>query len=139
MTPQERQLVDDLFDRLAKVESAPRDGDASQAIQDGLRKAPNAIYALVQTVLVQDEALKRAAARIQELEQAPAPEQTAPINNWTLGKPGSTSRKSSSAVTIISGRGRVKNCPRNTRKEAETADSNPNRWAHRSGERPDGG
>ena len=25
MTPQERQLVDDLFDRLAKVESAPRD------------------------------------------------------------------------------------------------------------------
>jgi len=76
MTPQERQLVDDLFDRLAKVESTPRDGDASQAIQDGLRKAPNAIYALVQTVLVQDEALKRAAARIQELEQAPAPEQT---------------------------------------------------------------
>jgi uncharacterized protein len=76
MTPQERQLVDDLFDRLAKVESAPRDADASAAIQDGLRKAPNAIYALVQTVLVQDEALKRAAARIQELEQAHAPEQT---------------------------------------------------------------
>ena len=76
MTPQERQLVDDLFDRLAKVEGAPRDGDASQAIQDGLRKAPNAIYALVQTVLVQDEALKRADARIQELEQqAHAPEQ----------------------------------------------------------------
>jgi uncharacterized protein len=75
MTPQERQLVDDLFDRLAKVESAPRDGDASAAIADGLRKAPNAIYALVQTVLVQDEALKRAAARIQELEQAPAPDQ----------------------------------------------------------------
>ncbi len=76
MTPQERQLLDDLFDRLAKVENAPRDADASAAIQDGLRKAPNAIYALVQTVLVQDEALKRAAARIQELEQAHAPEQT---------------------------------------------------------------
>jgi hypothetical protein len=75
MTPQERQLVDDLFDRLAKVESAPRDPDAGSAIQDGLRKAPNAIYALVQTVLVQDEALKRAATRIQELEQAHAPEQ----------------------------------------------------------------
>jgi len=75
MTPQERQLVDDLFDRLAKVESAPRDPDAIAAMQDGLRKAPNAIYALVQTVLVQDEALKRANARIQELEQAHAPEQ----------------------------------------------------------------
>lgn len=75
MTPQERQLVDDLFDRLAKVESAPRDGDATSAIQEGLRKAPNAIYALVQTVLVQDEALKRAATRIQELEQPHAPQQ----------------------------------------------------------------
>jgi uncharacterized protein len=75
MTPQERQMVDDLFDRLAKVESAPRDPDAIAVMQDGLRKAPNAIYALVQTVLVQDEALKRANARIQELEQAHAPEQ----------------------------------------------------------------
>jgi hypothetical protein len=75
MTPQERQLVDDLFDRLAKVESAPRDPDAVAAMQEGLRKAPNAIYALVQTVLVQDEALKRANARIQELEQAHTGEQ----------------------------------------------------------------
>jgi hypothetical protein len=75
MTPQERQLVDDLFDRLAKVEDAPRDSDATAAIQDGLRKAPNALYVLVQTVLLQDEALKRAGARIQELEQAHAPEQ----------------------------------------------------------------
>ena len=68
MTPQERQLVDDLFDRLSKVESAPRDPDAIAAISEGLRKAPNAVYALVQTVLLQDEALKRANARIQELE-----------------------------------------------------------------------
>jgi uncharacterized protein len=68
MTPQERQLVDDLFDRLAKLEDAPRDPDAERAIIDGLRRAPNAPYALVQTVLVQDEALKRANARIQELE-----------------------------------------------------------------------
>jgi hypothetical protein len=68
MTPQERQLVDDLFDRLSKVESAPRDPEAADAITQGLRKAPNALYALVQTVLLQDEALKRAHTRIQELE-----------------------------------------------------------------------
>ncbi|MEA2838221.1 MAG: uncharacterized protein QOD89_2771 [Bradyrhizobium sp.] len=68
MTPQERQLVDDLFDRLAKLESAPRDPDATTAIAQGLRRAPNAVYALVQTTLLQDEALKRANARIQELE-----------------------------------------------------------------------
>ena len=68
MTPQERQLVDDLFDRLSKVESAPRDPDAAAAIAEGLRKAPSAVYALVQTVLLQDEALKRAHDRIQQLE-----------------------------------------------------------------------
>src|SRR3954447_1982822 len=68
MTPQERQLLDDLFDRLAKLENAPRDADAAAAISDGLRRAPNAVYALVQTTLLQDEALKRANARIQELE-----------------------------------------------------------------------
>jgi hypothetical protein len=75
MTPQERQLVDDLFDRLSKVESAPRDPDAAASIAQGLRAAPNAVYALVQTVLVQDEALKRADNRIQELEAGGAPAQ----------------------------------------------------------------
>src|SRR5829696_4218954 len=68
MTPQERQLIDDLFDRLAKLESAKRDPEAMLAIMQGLRNAPNAVYALVQTTLVQDEALKRADMRIQELE-----------------------------------------------------------------------
>jgi uncharacterized protein len=70
MTPQERQMVDDLFDRLAKMESAPRDPDATAAMAQGLRAAPNAVYALVQTVLVQDEALKQAHHRIEELEAA---------------------------------------------------------------------
>lgn len=76
MTPQERQLVDELFDKLARLETAPRDRDAERAIADGLSRAPNAVYALVQTALVQDEALKRADARIRELsgedEGAPA-------------------------------------------------------------------
>jgi hypothetical protein len=74
MTPQERQLIDDLFDRLSRLENSPRDPDAQGAIAQGLRTAPNAVYALVQTVLVQDEALKRAHERIQELEGG-APEQ----------------------------------------------------------------
>ena len=67
MTPQERQLVDELFDRLARLENAPRDGEAERAISEGLARAPHAIYPLVQTVLVQDEALRRADARIREL------------------------------------------------------------------------
>src|SRR5438552_14519942 len=68
MTPEERNLVIELFDRLATLEDAQRDPEAERLIRDGLRQAPNAPYALVQTVLVQDEALKRANARIRELE-----------------------------------------------------------------------
>jgi uncharacterized protein len=78
MTPQERQLVDDLFARLSKVEGTPRDPDATAAISQGLRTAPNALYALVQTVLVQDEALKQAHHHIEELEAAGSPEQQQP-------------------------------------------------------------
>jgi hypothetical protein len=75
MTPQERQMIDDLFDRLAKLETAPRDPEAEHAIIDGLRRAPNAAYALVQTALVQDEALKRADAKIRELSGEGQPQQ----------------------------------------------------------------
>src|SRR6516162_3632188 len=72
MTPEERKLVIELFDRLGTLEDAQRDAEAERLIRDGLRQAPNAPYALVQTVLVQDEALKRANARIEELEAAAA-------------------------------------------------------------------
>jgi hypothetical protein len=59
MTPQEQKLVNELSDRLGKLESNPRD----HIIADGLRRAPHAVYTLVQTALVQDEALKHANAR----------------------------------------------------------------------------
>lgn len=68
MTPQEAQRVAELFDRLASLEGRPRDPEAERLIADGLQQAPNAVYALVQTVLVQDEALRKADARIRELE-----------------------------------------------------------------------
>lgn len=68
MTPQERQLVAELFDRLATLEGNKRDSQAEALISEGTRRAPNALYALVQTVLIQDEALRSADARIRELE-----------------------------------------------------------------------
>jgi uncharacterized protein len=68
MNPQEQQLVDELFDRLAQLENNPRDPDAERVIANGVRRAPHATYALVQTALVMDEALKRANARIEELQ-----------------------------------------------------------------------
>ena len=87
MTPQELKLLDELFDRLESLESAPRDADAVRAINEGLQRAPNALYPLVQTALVQDEALKQADARIRELEaelgigQPQSPQQGGFLNN----------------------------------------------------------
>lgn len=72
MTPQERQLVAELFDRLATLEANKRDPQAEALIMEGVRRAPNALYALVQTVLIQDEALREADARIRELESGEA-------------------------------------------------------------------
>jgi hypothetical protein len=76
MTPQERQLVTDLFERLASLENSPRDAEAERLIADGLARAPHALYPLVQTVLLQDEALRRASTRIRELEGNDAPHES---------------------------------------------------------------
>jgi hypothetical protein len=80
MTPQERQMMAELFNRLAALENSPRDPDAEAMIREGFRRAPNAAYALVQTVLLQDEALKAANAHIQQSEQQPGapPQQPEP-------------------------------------------------------------
>jgi hypothetical protein len=68
MTPDERDRVAELFDRLETLENTPRDREAERVIADGFDRAPNAAYALVQSVLVQEEAIKAADARIRELE-----------------------------------------------------------------------
>src|ERR1700758_4267263 len=81
MTPQEQELIKGLFDRLSQLESQPRDPEAERLIAQGLAGAPHAIYPLVQTVLVQDEALKAANAKIEELQVAldePPPEPERP-------------------------------------------------------------
>ena len=83
MTPQEQELVNELLDRLAKLEGSPRDPDAERLIADGLSRAPHAVYALVQTALVQDEALKRANARIEELQAQTAGESQQRGGFWT--------------------------------------------------------
>src|SRR5260221_11650616 len=87
MTPEERNLVIELFDRLATLEDAQRDPEAERLIRDGLRQAPNALYALVQTVVVQEEVLKRADARIRELESASAAEAAPPDQSFLGGGP----------------------------------------------------
>ena len=68
MQQQERDLIADLFGRLQQYENQPRDAEAERLIASSVARQPASPYLLVQTALVQEEALKQARARIAELE-----------------------------------------------------------------------
>jgi len=68
MTPQERDMIADLFQRLRSVDTGPVDAEARALIERLANEQPVALYLLVQTVLVQEHALKGAQAHIAELE-----------------------------------------------------------------------
>lgn len=70
MDSQEQRLIEDLFARLRSASGGPKDRDAEQLIRDILSRFPDAPYYLTQSVLVQQQALDRAEARIKELEAA---------------------------------------------------------------------
>jgi uncharacterized protein len=68
MSPEERQLLTDLYGRIRGAASTARDQEAEALIQNETRAQPYAPYYLAQTVLVQDQALRAANDRLQELE-----------------------------------------------------------------------
>jgi hypothetical protein len=69
VTPQEQQLITQLFHRLRQAPTQEKDPEADALIAQGVREQPDAPYLLVQTVLIQDMALTNAQARIAELER----------------------------------------------------------------------
>ena len=68
MNSDERQLITDLFDRMASHGLGEKDAQAAQLIAERVRAMPDAPYMLVQSVLVQDMALQQADERIRALE-----------------------------------------------------------------------
>jgi uncharacterized protein len=68
MSPEERQLLAGLFERLKGAASAPRDQEAEAFINNEIKTQPAAPYLLAQTVIVQEHALQAAGQRLQELE-----------------------------------------------------------------------
>ncbi|WP_292532562.1 DUF2076 domain-containing protein [Methylocystis sp.] len=68
MSPEERQLIAGLFERTKGAASTPRDREAEAFINEQIKAQPAAPYLLAQTVIVQDQALQGANARIEELE-----------------------------------------------------------------------
>lgn len=79
MNAEERTLIAGLFDRMRGMQGIEKDREAADLISREATANPDAVYLLTQSVLVQEQALQKAHARIQELEttsatpQAPTP------------------------------------------------------------------
>lgn len=68
MTPDERQLIADLFERLRSAGAQDKDREADRFISDAMRQTPDAAYLLVQTALANEHYLQQAAQRIEDLQ-----------------------------------------------------------------------
>lgn len=79
MDRNDRQAIEDLFDKLSTVErqSPPRDAESEAFIRDKIARQPSAPYYMAQTIVVQEQALAAAEARLAELEAQAAEAQPA--------------------------------------------------------------
>lgn len=68
MSPEERNLLAGLFERIKANAAGPRDQEAENFINDQVKAVPSAPYLLAQTVIVQDMALQAANQKLQQLE-----------------------------------------------------------------------
>jgi hypothetical protein len=86
MTPQEQQLIQSVFDRLARAGVGAKDPQAEALIHDLAARQPDSLYGLVQAVIMQEVGLNQAQQRINELQQQLAQQQPAqPAGGSFLG------------------------------------------------------
>lgn len=67
MTPQERDVIAGIFDRLKQAANQPRDPEAENFIAERLREQPYAPYAMAQAVYVQEQALGNLNQQVESL------------------------------------------------------------------------
>ena len=68
MTPDERNLITGLFDRMRSQGAIEKEYEAEALINTQVRQIPDSAYMLVQSVLVQEQALTATSQRVQQLE-----------------------------------------------------------------------
>lgn len=68
MTPQERDVIAGIFDRLRQAADQPRDPEAEGYIAQRLREQPYAPYAMAQAVYVQEQSLLNLQQQIEALQ-----------------------------------------------------------------------
>ncbi|WP_457796439.1 DUF2076 domain-containing protein [Methylocystis sp. S23] len=93
MSPEERQLLVGLFERTKSAAAGPRDQEAETFINEQVKQQPAAPYLLAQTVIVQDQALQGANARIEELERQVKELQSKPAGGFLGGLFGGGQRQ----------------------------------------------
>ena len=69
MTPQEQQLLQELFQRLGQTQGQAKDGQAEAVVRQGLAAVPDAAYWLAQRTLLLEQALQQAQQQIGQLQQ----------------------------------------------------------------------
>jgi hypothetical protein len=92
MTPQERDLIAGLFQRLKSVPNAPKDLEAERFIREQMAAQPDAAYYLAQTLLVQEHALRNGQERISELERRLSDARRSPAQEQSHGIGGFLSK-----------------------------------------------
>ncbi len=68
MSPEERDLISGVFERMRSVGTIEKDREAETFINSSVRQIPDSAYMLVQSVLVQEQALQQADERLRDLE-----------------------------------------------------------------------
>lgn len=76
MNRNDQSAIEQLFQKLANVErqATPRDPEADAYIRRQMAAQPGAAYYMAQTIVVQEQALEQAQARIEQLEASEAPQ-----------------------------------------------------------------
>lgn len=111
MSPEERQLITSLFDRIIPAAGASRDAEAEALITEGVKRAPHAPYVLAQAVIVQEEALKAASGRIEQLEARIKALETKPAEQASSGFLGGSLFGSGRTASGVPAVGAASNAP----------------------------
>ncbi len=72
MTPDERNMLADLANKIAQTSPPPRDPEAEDFIRKNIGNRPDALYLMTQTVLIQNMALEQAQQQIQHQQAGAA-------------------------------------------------------------------
>lgn len=90
MTPEERRVIEDLFQKLAEIDrrTGLREPEADALIAQLANRQPGATYYMAQAIVAQERALEAAQARIQDLEErARAPQGSGGFLSGIFGMP----------------------------------------------------